>query len=158
MVHEGGLRLVHSRSASPGGSTQSDGSPKVAPSATASTTPSTAATAAPSAGTPRFQVLDAAGRPVQARWPAMLERLILRPDVTTDVAVPSTGRGAEAVEGERAEGDGLVGDGHSRAAGRAPGTPDGRDPERIAATTGGEGFRLADCVQALCESVLVRAA
>ena len=92
-----------------------------------------------------------------------VRRLILRPDVPTDVAAPSTGRGAEAAEGERAEGeraegDGLVGDGHSTTAGRAPGTPDGRDLERIAATTGGEGFRLADCVQALCESVLVRAA
>ena len=88
----------------------------------------------------------------------MLERLILRPDVPTDVAAPSAGRGAATAEGERAEGDGPVGEDHSTTAGRAPGTPDGQDPERIAATTGGEGFRLADCVQVLCESVLVRAA
>lgn len=158
MVHEGGLRLVRRRSASPGGSIRTDGSPKVAPSATASTTPSTGATAAPSAGTPRFQVLDEAGRPVQARWPAMLERLILRQDVLTDDTAPCTEGGAGAAAADEAEGDGPVGDDHSTTDGRAPGLPDGRDPERIAATTGGEGFRLADCVQALCESVLVRAA
>jgi hypothetical protein len=40
----------------------------------------------------------------------------------------------------------------------APAAPGGPDPERIAATTGGAGFRLADCVQALCENVLKRAA
>ncbi|WP_422116212.1 hypothetical protein [Brachybacterium sp. UNK5269] len=32
------------------------------------------------------------------------------------------------------------------------------DPERIAATTGGAGFRLADCVDLLCRSVLELAA
>ena len=158
MVHEGGLRLVHSRSASSGSRAQPAASRELAPSAVSSAAASTGATAAPSAGTPRFQVLDEAGRPVQARWPAMLERLILRPDVPTDVAAPSAGRGAATAEGERAEGDGPVGEDHSTTAGRAPGTPDGQDPERIAATRGGEGFRLADCVQVLCESVLVRAA
>ena len=33
-----------------------------------------------------------------------------------------------------------------------------RDPERIAATTGGAGFRLADCVDALCHHVMELAA
>ncbi|MFI8776958.1 DUF222 domain-containing protein [Brachybacterium paraconglomeratum] len=80
------------------------------------------AVAAPGGAGPRFQVLDADGRPVQARWPAMLERLILRPDASADSL------------------------------------REDRDPERIAATTGGAGFRLADCVQAMCESVLARAA
>ncbi|WP_062946699.1 HNH endonuclease signature motif containing protein [Brachybacterium sp. sponge] len=90
------------------------------------------ADSAPGGTGPRFQVLDADGRPVQARWPAMLERLILRPDAATDGAAPVAHGGT--------------------------GTPDNRDLERIAATTGGAGFRLADCVQALCESVQARAA
>ena len=83
--------------------------------------------------------------------------------VTTDDGLTYRGRilvlatGSERL-GDEAEGDGPVGEDHSTTAGRAPGTPDGQDPERIAATTGGEGFCLADCVQALCESVLVRAA
>lgn len=158
MVHEGGLRLVHSRSASSGSRAQPAASRELAPSAVSSAAASTGATAAPSAWTPRFQVLDEAGRPVQARWPAMLERLILRPDVPTDDTAPCTEGGAGAAAADEAEGDGPVGEDHSTTAGRAPGTPDGQDPERIAATTGGEGFRLADCVQALCESVLVRAA
>ncbi|GLI29477.1 MULTISPECIES: HNH endonuclease signature motif containing protein [Brachybacterium] len=158
MVHEGGLRLVHSRSASSGSRAQPAASRELAPSAVSSAAASTGATAAPSAWTPRFQVLDEAGRPVQARWPAMLERLILRPDVPTDDTAPCTEGGAGAAAADEAEGDGPVGEDHSTTAGRAPGTPDGQDPERIAATTGGEGFCLADCVQALCESVLVRAA
>ncbi|MEJ6543934.1 DUF222 domain-containing protein [Brachybacterium paraconglomeratum] len=158
MVHEGGLRLVHSRSASSGSRAQPAASRELAPSAVSSAAASTGATAAPSARTPRFQVLDEAGRPVQARWPAMLERLILRPDVPTDDTAPCTEGGAGAAAADEAEGDGPVGEDHSTTAGRAPGTPDGQDPERIAATTGGEGFCLADCVQALCESVLVRAA
>ncbi|MFD4007585.1 DUF222 domain-containing protein [Brachybacterium paraconglomeratum] len=158
MVHEGGLRLVHSRSASSGSRAQPAASRELAPSAVSSAAASTGATAAPSAWTPRFQVLDEAGRPVQARWPAMLERLILRPDVPTDDTAPCTEGGAGAAAADEAEGDGPVGEDHSTTAGRAPGTRDGQDPERIAATTGGEGFCLADCVQALCESVLVRAA
>lgn len=72
---------------------------------------------------PRFQVLDTAGKPVQARWPAMLEHLTLRD--STDTTEPTD--------------------------------PDA-DPERIAATTGGAGFRLADCVDALCRNVMDRAA
>ncbi|MGO2535796.1 MAG: HNH endonuclease signature motif containing protein, partial [Brachybacterium tyrofermentans] len=70
---------------------------------------------------PRFEVVDAAGRPVQARWPAMLETLALR-------LVPPAGRET---------GGGID-----------------PDPERIAATTGGAGFRLADCVDALCRNVV----
>lgn len=68
---------------------------------------------------PRFQVLDSESRPVQARWPALLESVTARP------AAPSRSRAAKDA-----------------------------DPERIAATTGGAGFRLADCVDALCSSVL----
>ena len=80
------------------------------------------AIAAPSIPFPhRFEVVDAAGRPVQARWPAMLEKLALR-------LVPPAGR--------------------ETGAGIDP------DPERIAATTGGAGFRLADCVDALCRNVV----
>ncbi|GAA1307436.1 HNH endonuclease signature motif containing protein [Brachybacterium tyrofermentans] len=70
---------------------------------------------------PRFEVVDAAGRPVQARWPAMLETLALR-------LVPPAGRET---------GGGID-----------------PDPERIAATTGGADFRLADCVDALCRNVV----
>ncbi|WP_394216142.1 DUF222 domain-containing protein [Brachybacterium vulturis] len=69
----------------------------------------------------RFAVVDAAGRPVQARWPATLEHLSIR---TLTVASDD---------------------------------PDA-DPERIAATTGGAGFRLADCVDALCRSAVDLAA
>lgn len=71
----------------------------------------------------RFEVVDAAGRAVQARWPAMLETLRLRTDPPT--------RHEEGLD---------------------------RDPERIAATTGGAGFRLADCVDALCRNVVRSAA
>lgn len=74
---------------------------------------------------PRFQVLDTAGKPVQARWPAMLEHLSLHSRPETDPADTTD--------------------------------PDA-DPERIAATTGGAGFRLADCVDALCRNVMDRAA
>lgn len=89
---------------------------------------------APAVGTPRFRVLDVDGHPVQARWPAMFEELIVQPVRT--------------------------GSSSASASSSAPGSdaPSGRDPERIAATTGGAGFRLADCVQALCQSVLARAA
>lgn len=115
------------------------------------------AASAPGGVGPRFQVLDAGGRPVQARWPAMLERLILRPEVTRSVEAPSAQGGTGTTATGGAIGDGPVDDDAS-ADGSAPGTSDSRDPERIAATTGGAGFRLADCVQAMCESVLARAA
>ena len=69
----------------------------------------------------RFEVVDTAGRPVEARWPAMLEHLSLR-----SVAIATDDADA--------------------------------DPERIAATTGGAGFRLADCVDALCRSAVELAA
>lgn len=65
----------------------------------------------------RFEVIDAEGRPVQACWPATLERLAF----------------------------------HRRIIAAAE--PDA-DPTRIAATTGGAGFRLADCVDALCQSAV----
>lgn len=115
------------------------------------------AASAPGGVGPRFQVLDAGGRPVQARWPAMLERLILRPEVTRSVEAPSAQGGTGTTATGGAMGDGPVDDDAS-ADGSAPGTSESRDPERIAATTGGAGFRLADCVQAMCESVLARAA
>ena len=127
MVHEGGLRLVRSRSGSSG--------------------------AAPAGLGPRFLVLDADGHPVQARWPAMLERLILRPDPAegdVDPEGPSSERIPQSGE--------LPGSEEAPGSGKDSGTPSGRDPERIAATTGGTGFRLADCVQALCENVLSRVA
>lgn len=69
----------------------------------------------------RFRVLDPAGRPVEARWPAMLETIALRS--SAGPARESTG-----------------------------------DPERIAAPTGGAGFRLADCVDTLCQNVVALAA
>lgn len=92
----------------------------------------------------RFQVLDADGHPVQARWPAMLEHLALRPDTSVD---GSTGPMGPA----RAE---QASEQHPGA--RHPGAP--ADPERIASTTGGAGFRLADCVDALCQNVVELAA
>ncbi|MGO1422917.1 MAG: hypothetical protein ACTHVK_05470, partial [Brachybacterium sp.] len=72
-------------------------------------------------------VVDAAGRPVQARWPAMFENLSLR-----SLAIATDDADADA------DAD--------------------ADPERIAATTGGAGFRLADCVDALCMSAVELAA
>ena len=97
---------------------------------------------------PRLRVLDAEGRPVQARWPAMFERLILRPD-----------RGELPLDAENAENATVGPDAPDTPVyPDAPDTPGGRDPGRIAATTGGAGFRLADCVQVLCENVLPRAA
>lgn len=125
MVHEGGLRLVRT-GPDPSGSAHS-----------------TAGSAADLAGSGlRLQVVDADGRPVQARWPAMLERLILRPD-----------HGDSPLDAPEAS-DAL----ETSDAPDLPNAPDGRDPERIAATTGGAGFSRADCVQALCENVLARAA
>ncbi|GAA1488670.1 HNH endonuclease signature motif containing protein [Brachybacterium sacelli] len=78
----------------------------------------------------RFRVLDSVGRPVQARWPAMFEHLSLR-DGSAPVA--TTGSASSAPTGPA-------------------------DPERIAATTGGAGFRLADCVDVLCRNVVELAA
>ncbi|APX31710.1 hypothetical protein BH708_02095 [Brachybacterium sp. P6-10-X1] len=72
---------------------------------------------------PRFQVLDRAGHPVQARWPALHESVRVRPDSPT---FPTAAQDA--------------------------------DPERIAATTGGAGFGLADCVEVLCRNLLEPAA
>lgn len=103
MVHEGGLRLV------PG-----SGSPT-----------------ATSLGR-RFAVVDANGRPVQARWPAMFEHLLFRSTLNSKD------------------------DGARDTTCSAP--PLAADPERIAATTGGEGFRLADCVDVLCSSIVELAA
>lgn len=83
----------------------------------------------------RFTVVDADGRPVQARWPAMLEHLSIHraPATTSTSGAPSTSTSTS--------------------------TRDIRpDPERIAATTGGEGFRLADCVAALCDNAVELAA
>ena len=77
----------------------------------------------------RFIVVDADGCPVQARWPAMLEHLSIR----RSPATTSTSE-APSTNGIRP------------------------DPERIAATTGGEGFRLADCVAALCDNAVALAA
>lgn len=94
MVHEGGLRLV------PGSDLPDSISLKR-----------------------RFAVVDADGRPVQARWPAMLEHLAFRRSITADAAPPPSA-----------------------------------DAERIASTTGGEGFRLAECVDVLCRNVVELAA
>ena len=83
----------------------------------------------------RFQVLDSDGHPVQARWPAMLEHLAMRPDTGEDSGADQTGpAGVQQTSTQQA------------------------DPERIAATTGGAGFRLADCVDALCQNVVELAA
>lgn len=80
----------------------------------------------------RFAVVDADGRPVQARWPAMFEHLLFRSTIDTKD------------------------DGARDTTCSAP--PPAADPERIAATTGGEGFRLADCVDVLCSSIVELAA
>src|SRR5690625_7619455 len=68
---------------------------------------------------PRFQVLDTTGHPVQARWPAMLEHLTLHKT--------PTGKTADQAESQQAAGH------------------HGPDPTRIAPTTGGAGFNLANC-------------
>ncbi|WP_299304340.1 HNH endonuclease signature motif containing protein [uncultured Brachybacterium sp.] len=80
----------------------------------------------------RLAVVDADGRPVQARWPAMFEHLLFRSTIDTKD------------------------DGARDTTCSAP--PPAADPERIAATTGGEGFRLADCVDVLCSSIVELAA
>ncbi|MGP9846132.1 DUF222 domain-containing protein [Brachybacterium sp. 107] len=88
----------------------------------------------------RFTVVDVEGRPVQARWPAMLEHLSTR-------RVPAANSSADTASIASTD------------AGSSSGTDGIRpDPERIAATTGGEGFRLADCVAALCDNAVELAA
>jgi len=88
-------------------------------------------TARPSPYHPHFQVLDRTGRPVQARWPALLETLRVREDPTMGPPQPRESP-----------------DKATAAPVRAP------DPARIAPTSGGAGFRLADCVDALCASIV----
>ena len=78
---------------------------------------------------PRFHVLDDTGRPVQARWPAMLEHITMRTTPTDQTPDP-----ADTTRSDKA------------------------DPTRIAATTAGAGFRLADCVDTLLRNVLQLAA
>ena len=77
---------------------------------------------------PRFQVLDTTGHPVQARWPAMLEHLT--------VHTTPTGKTAAQAESQPAGGH------------------HGPDPTRIAPTTGGAGFNLANCVDTLLHNIL----
>src|SRR5699024_5821624 len=77
---------------------------------------------------PRYQVLDTTGHPVQARWPAMLEHLTL-------YKTP-TGKTADQAESQQAAGH------------------HGPDPTRIAPTTGGTGFNLANCVDTLLHNIL----
>jgi hypothetical protein len=103
----------------------------------------TAATASDARFGPRFQVLDCSGSPVQARWPAMLEHVSTRPAATR----PADERPAETGSTDQGQAD----QGRSAAAMND-------DPTRIAATTGGAGFRLADVVDALCLSAVGLAA
>lgn len=70
---------------------------------------------------PRYTVIDQHGKPVTARWPAMLEHITHTP-TTPDMPEPT---------------------GH---------------PDRITGTTGGYGFRLADCVDTLLNAALTTAA
>ncbi|MGP5125895.1 DUF222 domain-containing protein [Brachybacterium tyrofermentans] len=99
----------------------------------------------PAAGTlgQRFTVVDADGRPVQARWPAMLEHLSIRhtPAATSTFDAPGANTSTSTSTSTNGSTNGI----HP-------------DPERIAATTGGEGFRLADCVAALCDNAVELAA
>ncbi|MFC7465855.1 DUF222 domain-containing protein [Brachybacterium sp. GCM10030252] len=95
---------------------------------------------ASAAGLSRFTVVDAEDRPVQARWPAMLERVRTRPS-------PGV-QGDEAGEAAEAGKD----DGHDTP------PPGSADPRRIAARTGGQGFSLSACVDALCQNVVTLAA
>jgi hypothetical protein len=104
---------------------------------------------------PRFQVLDSTGLPVQARWPALYERLLFaRPENAPTPGPAAAGEGLPGAEEHRPD------DGHpTDAEGGPPGARERRpDPGRIAATTGGEGFRLADCVDALLQHTLDLAA
>lgn len=79
---------------------------------------------------PRFHVLNASRRPVQARWPTMLEHATVRETPTSKTCEQTTPEPAT---------------GHP-------------DPTRIAATTGGAGFHLADCVDTLLDNILQLAA
>lgn len=107
MVHEGGLRLVRRQALIGADGTQLSGG------------------ALHGGAGDRFAVIDEDGKPVQARWPAMLEHVVTRPV-------------------------------HAQAQGAAPDTEP--DPTRIASTTGGFGFRLADCVDALVAGIVKLAA
>ena len=118
MVHEGGLRLV------PGSGL---------PDATSSNR--------------RFAVVDAEGRPIQARWPAMLEHFAFRGIITTENDTKKDATRAN-----------WAGGGNRTSGTTGAALPSTADPERIASTTGGEGFRLADCVDVLCRNVVELAA
>lgn len=91
----------------------------------------------------RFRVLDSDGMPVQAAWPAMLEHLVIRRGT-------ALGGGPDAPTSELPSADPDLAHG--------AGPEVDPDPERIAATTRGEGFSLAACVDVLCENVLRLAA
>ncbi|MGP9707686.1 DUF222 domain-containing protein [Brachybacterium sp. AOP24-D1-21] len=92
----------------------------------------------------RFQVLDSTGRPVQARWPAMLEQLRFREEPVRE----------DPVGADSGHLDTPASDGRRTAAATSPEL----DPGRIAATTAGDGFHLAACVDALCQSIIELAA
>lgn len=78
----------------------------------------------------RLQVLDRTGRPVQARWPAMLETLRVR-------------------EGPASADPSAASDSSATAA-----VPPAPLPGPITAPAGGAGFSLAACVDALCQNVI----
>lgn len=158
MVHEAGCgwSIAGPRPRAAGLSRQRPGS--LAPSAVSSAAASMGVTAA-SAG------LDAAlpgARRGRSPGPGTMardaERLILRPDVPTDDTAPCTEGGAGAAAADEAEGDGPVGEDHPR---RLAEPRHARRPRpRTDRRHHGRGGLLPspDCVQALCESVLVRAA
>lgn len=78
----------------------------------------------------RFRVVDQEGQPIEAHWPSMLEHIHTRPS---------------SPHGDTTEP-------------RDTGPQSDTSPDRIASTTGGAGFRLADCVDALCHAALTTAA
>ncbi|MGP9614712.1 HNH endonuclease signature motif containing protein [Brachybacterium sp. AOP42-B2-9] len=80
---------------------------------------------------PRLLVRDSSGRPVQARWPAMLEHVRVREQSREESASKVDAGGGSAEEG----------------AAQSPLGP-------IALASDGIGFSLAACVDALCESLL----
>lgn len=79
----------------------------------------------------RLLVLDSSGRPVQARWPAMLEHVRVREQSREEPASKVDAGGGSAEEG----------------AATSPLGP-------IALASDGIGFSLAACVDALCESLI----
>ncbi|MDN6329309.1 MAG: HNH endonuclease [Brachybacterium sp.] len=83
---------------------------------------------------PRLQVLDRTGRPVQARWPAMLEHLRISGQAGEAPAAPAGAPTAEAQSGEM--------------------PPRGPAPGPIGVAGDGTGFSLIDCVDALCQNVI----